>query len=73
MAFGVIGSAIEGKGKYLATVRPQDIASFEKTEPGRNATCYWIHLKDGQLLKVNVIGSRTEEYKNALDKFLSQI
>ena len=73
MAFGVIGSAIEGKGKYLATVRPQDIASFEKTEPGRNATCYWIRLKDGQLLKVNVIGSRTEEYKNALDRFLSQI
>ena len=73
MAFGVIGSAIEGKGKFLATVRPEQIASFEKTEPGRNQVYYWIHLKDGQLLKVNVIGSRTAEYQNALDMFLSQV
>jgi hypothetical protein len=73
MAFGLIGSAIEGKGKLLATIRPEDIASFEKEERKKNQVFYWIHLKDGRLLKVNVIGTRREEHLDAMDRFLSQV
>ena len=73
MAFGLIGSAIEGKGKLLATIRPEDIASFEKEERKKNQIFYWIHLKDGQLLKVNVIGAWREAHLDAMDRFLSQV
>lgn len=73
MAFGVIGSAIEGKGKLAATIRPNEIASFKKEEPKRNQIFYWIYLKAGQLLKVNLFGSRTEQYEDAMDQFLSQV
>lgn len=72
-AFGLIGSAIEGKGKLLATIRPEGISSFSKEEKKRHLVQYYIHLKDGQVLKVDLAGSRTEQLQYALDQFLSQV
>ena len=69
MAFGAIGSAIEGKGKQLAVIVPGDIASHEKASKND----YRIHLKDGRILKVSFFPRDLEASLSALDQFLSQI
>lgn len=69
LAFGVIGSAIEGKGKLLETIRPEAIASFKKA----NRNDYRIHLKDGRVLKVVFLSIQLEAVLSAVDQFLSQI
>lgn len=69
IAFGAIGSAIEGKGKQLAVIVPGDIASHEKASKND----YRIHLKDGRILKVSFFPRDLEASLSALDQFLSQI
>ena len=73
LAFGVIGSAIEGKGKQIATIRPEDIKSFEKNTKNGRLLDYRIHLKDGRVLKVSFVAAQLDSMISAADKFLSQI
>lgn len=73
LAFGAIGSAIEGKGKQFATIRPEDIKSFEKNTKNGRFLDYRIHLKDGRVLKVSFITTQLDSVISAADKFLSQI
>ena len=73
LAFGAIGSAIEGKGKQFATIRPEDIKSFEKNTKNGRFLDYRIHLKDGRVLKVSFIATQLDSVISAADKFLSQI
>ena len=73
LAFGAIGSAIEGKGKLVATIRPADIASFEKNTNGGKFRDYRIHLKDGRLLKISFATLQLNSVLSATDQFLSQI
>ena len=73
LAFGAIGSAIEGKGKLVATIRPADIASFEKNTNGGKFRDYRIHLKDGRLLKISFTTLQLNSVLSAADQFLSQI
>ena len=70
LAFGVIGSMIEGKGKPLATIRPDEIRSFEKNQNGRIIE-YRIRLNDGRILKMS-FGQRSNMIY-ASDQFLSQV
>ena len=72
-AFGIIGSAIEGKGKQIADVRPQDISSFEKEAKKHNVYEYRIYLKDRQVLKLLAQDSRKVSVISAVDRFLSQV
>lgn len=75
-AFGVIGSMIEGKGRAFATVRPQDITSFEKNARGGRLFenfDYMIRLKDGRLLKLSFATRHPEKDLYAVDRFLSQV
>lgn len=73
LAFGVIGSAIEGKGKQIAAIRPEDIKSFEKNTKNGRFLDYRIHLKDGRVLKVSFAAAQLDSVISAADKFLSQI
>ena len=73
LAFGAIGSAIEGKGKQFATIRPEDIKSFEKNTKNGRFLDYRIHLKDGRVLKVSFVTAQLDSVISAADKFLSQI
>ncbi|MDO4851786.1 MAG: zinc ribbon domain-containing protein [Clostridia bacterium] len=73
LAFGAIGSAIEGKGKQIATIRPEDIKSFEKNTKNGRFLDYRIHLKDGRVLKVSFVAAQLDSVISAADKFLSQI
>lgn len=72
-AFGIIGSAIEGKGKQIADVRPQDISSFEKEAKKHNVYEYRIYLKDRQVLKLLAQDSRKVSVISTVDRFLSQV
>ncbi len=73
MAFGAIGSALEGKGKLLASIRPEDIASYEKNTKNGRFQDYQIHLKDGRVLKVGFVSNKLETILFDMDQFLSQI
>ena len=73
MTFGAIGSAIEGKGKQVAVIRPQEIASFEKNMKNGRFSDYQIHLKDGRLLKLSFLGFNPDASVRAADSFLTQI
>lgn len=72
MAFGAIGSAIEGQGKLVKTVYPENVFSFEKREVNRRLYECILHLRGKQLLKINVSGKNMEEALEALDLFASQ-
>ena len=72
-AFGLIGSAIEGKGKQIAAVHPQNITSFEKEAKKHNIYEYRIYLKDRQVLKLLASDSRKVSVISTIDKFLSQV
>ncbi len=72
-AFGIIGSAIEGKGKQIADIRPQDISSFEKEAKNHNVYEYRIYLKDRQVLKLLAQDSRKVSVISTVDRFLSQV
>ena len=73
VAFGAIGSALEGKGKLLASIRPEDIASYEKNTKNGRFQDYQIHLKDGRVLKVGFVSNKLETILFDMDQFLSQI
>ena len=72
MAFGAIGSAIEGQGKLVKTVYPENVFSIEKREVNRRLYECILHLRGKQLLKINVSGKNMEEALKALDLFASQ-
>ena len=67
-AFGVIGSAIEGRGKQYATIPRDEVISFEKrlTKKGK-VQDYLLHLKDGRTLKII---SNHGSFVYAMDQFL---
>ena len=70
MAFGVIGSMVEGRGKVIASIKPEDILSFDRTLDKHRCTEYRIHLKDGRTLKT----SFNQQFMiNAFDQFLTQV
>ena len=73
LAFGAIGSAIEGKGKQFAVVRPEDIVSHEKTTKNGRFQDYRVHLKDGRILKLAFIERRMDPILSAMDQFLAQV
>ena len=73
LAFGAIGSAIEGKGKRFAAVRPGEIASHEKVMKNGRFQDYRVHLKDGRILKLAFIERKLEPILYAMDQFLSQV
>lgn len=72
-AFGLIGAAIEGKGKLTATVRPEDIVSHDKDFKAAKQVDYRIHLKDNRLLKLSFYGKKLDSVLIPVDQFLSQI
>ena len=67
-AFGVIGSAIEGRGKQYATISREEVITFEKrySKKGR-VQDYLLHLKDGRTLKIL---SNNGTFVDAMDQFL---
>ena len=69
-AFGVIGSAIEGRGKQYATIPREDVSSFEKryNKKGR-VQDYLLHFKDGRTLKIIYYG-KDNSFESAMDQFL---
>ena len=72
-SFGMIGNMIEGKGKYLATISPEMVASHEKAQRNRRLLDYLIHLKDGRLLKICFDSSHMKTEISALEQFLTQV
>ena len=72
LAFGAIGSAIEGQGKLVKSVYPENVLSLEKQQINKRAYECRLHLRGNQLLKINVAGKKAEEALRALDLFLSQ-
>ena len=73
VSFGMIGNMIEGKGKYLATISPEMVASHEKAQRNRRLLDYLIHLKDGRLLKICFDSSRMKAEISALEQFLTEV
>ena len=69
-AFGVIGSAIEGRGKQYATIPREDVSSFEKryNKKGR-VQDYLLHFRDGRTLKIIYYG-KDNSFESAMDQFL---
>jgi len=67
-AFGVIGSAIEGRGKQYATILREEVNTSEKryTKKGK-VQDYLLHLKDGRTLKLI---SNNGSFVYAMDQFL---
>ncbi len=72
-AFGMIGSAIEGKGKQAGIVYPKDIKSSEKEAKKHNVYEYRIHLKDRRVLKILAADTRSIPVISTIDQFLSQV
>jgi hypothetical protein len=70
LAFGVIGSMIEGKGKPVDTIQLENIESFEKTRNGKLIE-YRIRLKDGRILKMTL--TQRAKLIGAADQFLTQV
>ena len=55
LAFGAIGSAIEGKGKLFYTLRPSDIVRHEKQLDAKGHLFYYIFsLRDGRALRLHI-------------------
>ncbi len=73
LAFGAIGSAIAGKGKPFASIRPANIASYEKNLRNGRFQDYRIHLRDGRLLKLSFVSMQLSSLLSAADAFLSQV
>ncbi len=69
----MIGNAIEGKGKYLATISPEMVASHEKAPRERRLLDYQVHLKDGRLLKIPFDSSHMKPAISTLEQFLIQV
>ena len=72
-AFGMIGSAIEGKGKLLATISPEMIRSYEKNLKNGRLLDYRVRLRDGRLLKISFAATHPDTVVSAFEQFLSQI
>ena len=71
-AFGVIGSVIEGKGKELESIRPEQIVSFSKDIIKGRVYEYMIRLKDGRVFKLD-FGKQSADAVFAADRFLTQV
>lgn len=68
LAFGAIGSALAGKGKYETTIRKSDVNScrMESKE-------YWLYLANGNLMVATLQGFGTKDAQNAILAFASGI
>lgn len=71
LAFGVVGSMIEGKGKELESIRPAQISSYHKEIKGKVSE-YMIQLKDGRVFKL-AFWKPSSDIIFAVDRFLTQI
>lgn len=62
LAFGAIGSAIEGKGKLFFTLYPAMVRNFQKQLNKKGALHYYLFtLSDGQMLRLMLTGKKTAE------------
>ena len=55
LAFGAIGSAIEGKGKLFYTLRPADVVRHEKQLDAKGRLFYYVFsLRDGRAVRLHI-------------------
>ena len=67
MGFGLIGSAIEGKGKATLDIRNVDVDHFEKPKD-----YIWdLYLKNGKIVRILLSGFGAKNAAAAMDLFLS--
>ncbi|MBR0469101.1 MAG: zinc ribbon domain-containing protein [Mogibacterium sp.] len=73
-AFGMIGSAIEGKGKPFRTLRKSDFAECNKIrdKKGRLSN-YRCTMTDGSTFTMDLRGSEKDQAEKALDKIFGII
>lgn len=71
LAFGVIGSAIEGKGKPEITITRNMVSSFEKRldNNGKYNKCI-LFLSDSRCFDFFIRGFNLDEVRQAIDEFL---
>ena len=70
-AFGMIGSALEGKGKAVSVVTRPQIANFENlVDLNGRRIGYRMLLADGRYLLINPARSKSRESYTAIDSFL---
>lgn len=77
LAFGAIGSAIEGKGKPLETIQRASVASFQKLRNKHGAVLgYTMLLQDGRVFKMTFVTMKPYKdgdlHVSILDRFLTQ-
>lgn len=62
LAFGAIGSAIEGKGKLYFTLRPSMVLNFQKQTNSKGALQHYLFtLSDGRMLRLQPVRGKTTE------------
>ena len=74
-AFGAVGSAVEGKGKYFARIMGRQILSYENiVDVNGGRIGYRMMLDDGRLFLFNPSGSGSKKRASfeAIDAFLRQ-
>ena len=62
LAFGAIGSAIEGKGKLYYTLTPAQVARHGKQTTKKGELAYYeFWLRDGRMLRLRPLGKTGAE------------
>lgn len=67
LAFGVIGSALEGKGKPEVSIPKVMITNYIKNKNNK----YVLYLRDGNVLDITITGLSKKESIKAMDDFLN--
>ncbi len=70
LAFGAIGSALAGKGKYDISIRRSDVKSCRVQ---KELAKYWLYLANGNVMVVSLLGFKTKDAQNAILTFASGI
>ena len=72
LAFGMIGSLVEGKGKDYAVITRDMVVSFEKNVSNKGKLQYYlINLNDGKALRIGPGAFAGEDMERAMDAFLA--
>ena len=67
-AFGLIGSAMSGKGKYEAEITKEQIVGYKHDKKGS----YWIDLNDSNKFYFCITGLGKKDKYDLVEKFLSE-
>lgn len=67
-AFGLIGSAMSGKGKYEAEITKEQIVGYKHDKKGS----FWIDLNDSNKFYFCIIGLGKKDKYDLVEKFLSE-